>query len=244
MKDIKIHLILKNHFNTFLANNTKKTFFIHIPKNAGTAFTFSKDLNNYLLFPNIFAYNLSYILKINKEFNGKNLNFAHGRFSDFRLKIKNNFNFIAVIRNPWSRVVSRYRFGLKTYKQNNLTIPNRLKTFECFIDSYDEYKKKSYYWHKVVDGWFSQKSYIDSIDTDKLTLLRFEYLNEDLNAFFLKSKIDLKNPIIKRINKTSSHISEYKNYYNQKLIEKIYDIYKEDIEYFNFDFDTSFKKVF
>lgn len=244
MKQKIYYRIVKKHIISSLNYNYKnKFFFIHIPKNAGTAISLSEKLIDYFVFPTFFSYPKSYLWKLNKEFGLREGNYAHGRYRDFKDFIKNNYKFVAIIRNPWSRCVSKYLFGLKVLKQKKLEIPNNLKSFENYIDSSKYYKEKNLYWHKVVDGWYSQKSYIDGIEKNRLKIIKFEYLEEDLNNFFFKY---YKKPFylnnFKRVNKTSINLEEYKSFYNKSLIEKVYELYKEDIDYFQFDFDSALKR--
>ncbi|WP_440698019.1 hypothetical protein [Candidatus Pelagibacter sp. HIMB1709] len=234
--------ILKNHFISASDLGYKqKFFFIHIPKNAGTAITYSEVLDSYLVMPTIFSYPKSYLFELRKAIGFGN--YAHGRYKDFRIFIKNNYKFVVVIRNPWSRCVSKYLFGLKVLKQKKLEIPKKLKTFENYIESSFEFKEKDYFWHKVVDGWYTQKSYIEGINEDRLKIIRFEHLDKDFGDLMKeKNKNFSRENKLKRMNKTSVNFDDYKKFYNNNLINRVYDLYKEDVEYFNFDFDTSLNK--
>ena len=66
-------------------------------------------------------------------------------------------------------------------------------------------------------------------------IIRFENLNNDLKNFANKVNMNISFPLIK--NKKGEHnkkVTSYKDYYNDKMIQKVIDVYKTDIEIFNY----------
>ena len=64
--------------------------------------------------------------------------------------------------------------------------------------------------------------------------IRFENLQQDSRRIFNKLNLKINNFDIK-INQTER--KDYKYYYDSSTIEKIYNIFKEDINYFKYDFN-------
>ncbi|NND77890.1 MAG: hypothetical protein HKN39_06875, partial [Flavobacteriales bacterium] len=95
---------------------------------------------------------------------------------------------------------------------------------------------KPYFWHRTTVGWFDQKDYVSDEDGNlRCDILRFENYDEDTRAY-----LELSTSIPKR-NARSEKI-DYKDLYTSKQREEIADWYKEDIEFFGFDFDTGATK--
>ena len=62
---------------------------------------------------------------------------------------------------------------------------------------------------------------------------KFENLQEDFNL--ICEKIKIKNFELEKINQYNH--KDYKLYYSDKDIEKVYNLYKRDIEYFGYKFE-------
>lgn len=172
--------------------------------------------------------------------------FKHGSLEMHANKIEakgfnlNDFFKFSIIRNPWSRAVSFYnhvRYKEYDYYTNcvpHLEIPQYVKdsvnmTFNQFIFTY--YKNN-------FNSEVSTKPYM--VLEDKFSLdfvIRLEHLEEDL--FFIKNKLqidlDLKVP---HLNNSDKYISRknYKNYYNKETQNFIEDLFKYDIELFDYSY--------
>lgn len=187
-----------------------KIIFIHIPKNAGT----------------------SIISALNMVDEGHHLpEYYQHKYPNEWLEYKK----IAVIRNPWDRVVSNYEYSKMaesywhshtasaTYGPHpDYNLVKNLSFEECVNLLYKD--RTSFKHH----GWASQYTY--TVDTNKNNvvdyLIRYENLNDEIKNLF---DVDL-------IKINQSTYKNYKEYYTKDLIEKISQVYDMDIDLFNFKF--------
>lgn len=119
-----------------------------------------------------------------------------------------------VCRNPYTRTVSFFNWIKKNPKYNFLTFENFV------INKYDE--------GRALGAWGLQLEYI--LDDDKTCLVdkifRFENLEQDIKNHF---QLDTKFPHL-----TKSTFDKYENYYNDELRNIVFEHYREDFEYFNY----------
>lgn len=192
----------------------KKIIFIHIPKNAGTSIIKSKDL----------------------EFSSV----QHQTYKFYQKQYPNqwkNFLKAAIVRNPWDRFVSCYNYALmeKSYwhskegpsifgQHEDYKTLNKLnfkETVELF------YKKKVKLTHPC---WKPQHYWI--CDGEKIVIdkaFKFEQIEKSISFNSIFGKIEKLNSSNNKIN--------YKQYYDNETKEMINEIYKKDIEIFNYDFN-------
>ena len=93
-----------------------KINFIHIPKNGGVTIQRS-ELSNRISFSSANKlkskqYTKDLLLTMKKY--GEHHGFGHARWKDLHEEYQMNPSF-AIVRNPWSKVVSRYTFLLKVF---------------------------------------------------------------------------------------------------------------------------------
>lgn len=200
-----------------VVKNPKLTF-IHIPKTAGVT--------------------VSRILKM--DYGGQEHSKSHGGKHSNLSKVKKQMGpdlgyTVAVIRNPWDRLVSAYFYYVGRKKIG----PSKI-SFEQFV-----YKKASIGWGccKVHQHTF--------FEVDEMSLIaRFENLEEDLKPmwYYLNEnapakknrKGDLINREIPNMNRqfnNSKRDKDYRGYYNSKMIDYVSEICKVDIELFNYKFE-------
>lgn len=186
-----------------------KLIFIHVPKNAGTSLT------NAL----------------------KMVDGGHHTHEYYKHKYPNifdNYVKISVIRNPWDRIVSNYEYAKmeKSYWHSfdKSTIWGPHPDYEILKNiSFEEcvnklVKDRSIFKHH---GWGPQNEYIvhnNKIIVDQI--LEISQLNE-----YIKNNFSIELPFINKSNNKN-----YKQYYNQDLIDKVGEIYFDDIRIFNFKF--------
>ena len=214
--------------------------FIHIPKNAGVAIRKSALLKGRLvgsepLFHKSRSYTrqLSKVMKSNNEHHG----YHHARLIDIDLSVRNRLQPVAVIRNPWSRVVSRFRFAQFAMKKGTAPSDYSARTFEGFLKERHIYGEMEYYWHRAIRGWHAQVDYIvDEKGLIGARLLRHEHLGNECMRYFGLTEAP------HRRNVTGGKTRTYQEYYTRKTIQIVADWYAKDIETFGFDFDTSATK--
>lgn len=220
-----------------------KWLFIHIPKNAGVAMAKHPELANKLVRPEgsfhiskAYTQELLSIMAASHEHHGK----QHARWRDVKPSVREKLQAVAIVRNPWARVVSRYRFA-RTVAQLGKSSPDKApESFEAFLEQRHEYGGRPYYWHRAIRGWYPQADYVTDEDgTLKSDILRQEHLSSDAPAYF-----GLVNPP-KRKNRSKFETKRtYQSYYTPDTIQTVADWYAPDIDLFGFDFDTPATKNF
>lgn len=148
----------------------------------------------------------------------------HITANELKKKIKDNYDKyfkFAFVRNPWDRLVSYYFW----------TNSNKKICFEKFIQNQ---KLK-----KTLDGTVRRRNQYEYVVDDKGEVIvdfigRYENLQKDWNVVCEKIGICEKLPWInKRRNKKS-----YTEFYDDKTMNIVYEMYKKDIEYFEYGFDS------
>jgi len=206
-----------------------KYIFFHLPKNAGVSISRSLINQEKLLqIKRYFAYISRRILKKKNNFyfsiKDKELIFFNSHitcynfYDIFNKKHFNNYQKIAVIRNPWDRLVSRYFYS----KKIDLKFQN--VTFKEFVNF--DIKNNM---HVLNQYKFCTK---DKVSFCIDNVIKFENLNNDFNKISL-SMFDKKN-LLKHSNKTEH--GKYRSYYDTELKDKIYKNFKEDINFFDYEF--------
>lgn len=210
--------------------------FIHIPKNGGVTIRESEIFQDKILPVNkkwISDYKgFKKTMESYEERDTKGV--EHARWIDVNPTITQKYQAFAVVRNPWSKVVSRYLFA-KQAIERGLVKPEyaNVTSLEHFIQERYQWGLKPLTWYRAIRGWWPQKHHVkDNNNKVVCDILRLEHLNEEAPRYL---GIDT----MPRARNVTSIKVDYKELYNPKLIQDIADWYKEDIEYWNFDFDTS-----
>ena len=150
-------------------------------------------------------------------------------------EIIKNYRTFTVVRNPFDRILSLYIWGIDPQIGDYTSEKN----FESFVKSvrdnkYSEFNKVRY---RTQLDWITDKEKIVRVDN----ILRFENLQEDFDK--LMSVYNLKKMNIEKINTGEEKLKKigklkknYREYYNQEIKEIVENLYKEDIEYFNYQF--------
>lgn len=128
------------------------------------------------------------------------------------------------IRNPFDRFVSWYFFMRKRYKQGNRQPAPQLATeynFSDFIHNVLGSNKHGLESIRPLSHWFSQGYNYNYV-------IKYENLSTDIQ--YIQEKLKL--PTIQHINATKR--KSYREYYDQSMIEKISEYYREDLERFNY----------
>jgi len=188
-----------------------KCIFIHVPKAAG------KSVSKVLLgAPNGTGHNKLYCYER-----------SLGKF--------NSYKKIAVVRNPWDRLVSAFYY-IKQFDMKS----NDRKFFDEYIGqstTFNEFvmKLSDDNYAELILKWEHFTLQVDFIK-DSRGEIRLDYLAklETLDDDFIKLKrlINVNASPLKKMN-TSTH-SYYKENYDEEMIEIVRHVYREDIDSLNY----------
>ena len=218
-----------------------KKLFVHIPKNAGCTIRLNPEISCYVIDASPKTHiNKEYTEDLLKTMNviGDHHGFAHARWKDFKVKLRQQYQAFTIIRNPWDRVVSRYFFAKKTIEIEKKNPPDYadISSFEAFLEERHKWANKPYMWHRAIRGWYNQLDYvIDENDNICCDILRQEKL-----AFDLKSYLKIMD--MPRSRNVTGLNKDYRTIYTPQTIQIVADWYKKDIDTFGFDFDTTATK--
>jgi len=129
----------------------------------------------------------------------------------------------AVIRNPWDKFVSSWKYCNSTKNRKMMDVLLNLP--EKDTEPHD--------WHHLTR---TQWEFLVNRDGELRCdfFVRFEHLQEDLNRVF--SILGLPTQTIPHDNRTKRR--PYSKYYNDETRELVAEIYKKDIEGFGYDFEN------
>lgn len=215
-----------------------KKLFIHIPKNAGMTIRRSPNLANFIMPaspPTHKSKEYTQAVKAHMDSIGDHHGFEHARWRDINPGIRSGHDAFAVVRNPWDRVVSRYFFAKKVIEveKKEPVGKHKIDSFEHFLEERHEWGGMEYMWHRAIRGWYPQKDYVtDEKGNLKCDMIRFDYLNRDLCSYFKIMQMS------RARNVTALNEGTYKDLYTPETIQIIADWYKDDIDFWGFDFDT------
>ncbi|WP_159021319.1 sulfotransferase family 2 domain-containing protein [Formosa sp. L2A11] len=128
----------------------------------------------------------------------------------------------AVVRNPWAKVVSQYKFRTKTNKSNMKDTPISFKDWvtKVFVE------QDAFYYGKrpllFAPQVFWLKNNKEDIDLDRI--LHFENLNEEFKA--VANTIGI-NPDLPHLNSTKPN--HYKEYYDEETKNIVASWFTEDL---------------
>ncbi len=192
--------------------------FIHIPKNAGqsvrAALARRKDVS--LIAP------------------------FHYRYVDIADFLPDGLRYFCIIRNPWSRTASRYLFARQSSVRWPADDPRRVYIQQVSFADYVREQKifeipehPAQPWMGPMNSWFNQLDWItDRNHQVRCDCLRFEKLEDDLNAYFSEViRVPKRN-----VTRTSY---DYRSLYTAELHDIIARTFQRDIEYFGFDSEGS-----
>ena len=195
---------------------TEKLLFIHIPKSAGTSIVYLLD----------------------KNFSGQK-NFSIDTHSSYDVFKKNypelvvNKKTFCIVRNPYCRFVSIYRFINREIKLKKwfgseyIDVMSKIDTFEKFIENFEFPKtmwgENNHFTNQLV--WSKNVGHVFKIE-DKKNLINF------FNDVGVVGEI----PIINSRKEPSWKNKLYREFYNSNTKKIIKKKFREDIDYFQYDF--------
>ena len=154
----------------------------------------------------------------------------HLTLSEIQSKINiTNVELFTVVRNPWDKVASHYKYRLKT-NQNDLK--NKDISFNDWVKIAYKDKNKNYYDNPKM--FQQQVNWIKDLNGEinpKINILRFENLEKEFKSFTKKLDLNLNLPHLNKTKKVN-----YSSLYNEESIEIISNSFKDDISTFNYKF--------
>ena len=240
-----------------MVSHKHKSIFIHIPKTGGMSIekAFLNSLG--LSFHN--GQNHSLLLSYNTDPSQGPPSLAHLAASDYVEKsyltdeLFNSYFKFTIVRNPWSRMVSIYKhFDYHRYM-----------TFEKFLEFQLPVlqEKRGYFvmpqvryifddnGNKLVDfiGKFEtiQRDFECVRKNISTSVCSLEHINKSpiphnwysrWNLKFVGDKLWKSPKVLTHISLTSKQYSNYREYYSSHTKLKVEEIYREDIETFNYSF--------
>ncbi len=213
----------------------KKYLLIHIPKNGGMALRKAPQLHSRLVLANRRRLkSKAYADELLEHMTaaGFHVGYEHARLRDIDTSVRLGTIPFAVVRNPWSRTFSRFKFYLQTEAARRRVPELTREGFAEFLETRHEWGGRDYFWHRASLGWFPQVDYVLNENGDlAVDLLRQENLTEEFSKYFMvQGALEKKN-----ISRGSG--SRYQQFYDAKTIQIVADWYQDDIDFFGFDFD-------
>ncbi len=188
-----------------------KCIFVHIPKNAGLSVC-------YTLFGNTGG--------SHRKIQGYKKIFSPNTFKRYY-----KFTFV---RNPWDRLVSTFFF----LKNGGLTEKDKVWA-EAHLAEYNDFKDFVKYWLtelNINNSLHFQHQHVFLEDEKGAIAVdfigRFENIDEDFKT--ITDKLNIKRTL-KRTN-TSNRQKDYRDYYDEETKAIVNEIYKKDIQLFNYEF--------
>ena len=196
-----------------MISHDKKCIFVHIPKCAGSS--------------------------INQELNLKSLGFSgHAPASCHSEFLSDYFSF-TFVRNPYDRVASAYKYfqklkeGLRWYKRNKIISDAAYKmSFIEFVNHIKDFQKLMAREEGSFESGIHFQAFSYFLDEPIEYIGRFENIQHDYFNIRSRIKLPLKN--LPRINSTNN--SNYRELYIEESKNIVYNIYKEDINEYNYEF--------
>ena len=161
-----------------------------------------------------------------------------------------DYEFIAIVRNPWARMVSDYCYTaqIDPNDHGNVEVHRLINSGEWSFKDYVKEAVSRADSSKIVTSWDSSRSQLKLdeegrtlwsylIDADgKLAvehIFKMETLNKDIEEFLLKNGVDYKIDQ-EKIN-TSKH-EHYRSYYDDESRELVRDFEIHTINHFGYEF--------
>ncbi|WP_269584568.1 sulfotransferase family 2 domain-containing protein [Roseibium sp. Sym1] len=221
----------------------RKHLFIHIPKNGGMAIREAPQLQDRLVIANrrrLKSKAYADGLKTFMTERGGNPGYEHARLRDVDLSVRKATQAFAIVRNPWSRTVSRFKFSLQTRTYEDVPPEASVAEFEAFLEERHKWGRVEYFWHRAVAGWYPQQDYVlDEEGRLAADILRQENLSAEMQTYLGFTGE------LKRRNISTRSRADYRDLYTDRTIQIVADWYAADIDRFGFDFDTpATKSVF
>lgn len=210
--------------------------FVHIPKNGGSSIVRADILRGVVEQPSRLTLSTPYLMS-----SGITRAWGHARWVNLDPVWRDSRPAFTLVRNPWSWMVSQFRFKKKILTEKGLETegdPFHIGwSFDQFIEWLDASKDKPSFQHlnchRTTCNIQSQKSFIvNESGRPVVDVLRFENFDEDTMKY-----LRLKQPLRPR-NVTSKIHHDYKSYYTDDTRDWVNQQFSEDIDYFGYSFES------
>jgi hypothetical protein len=219
----------------------KKVIFIHIPKCGGTSIERSIA---HSLFPDDVEMRKEItrnMLNPNLEHPNENYPKIHSRLNNYREYFGadiSQFYIFSFVRNPWRRMVSHYEFFLNrrkrisviNYDGNPIILE---KSFSNFINNYINFKAPLFfggYDEFLKDNYGTTLNFVGKLENMENDIKKVD-ADTGLGIFPVEHK-----------NKTLESLKDHLNwmdYYTPELRDTVYNIWKNDIIKYNYEFEEA-----
>ena len=197
----------------------KQLTFLRIPKNASTSlYTFFGDANT-IRNEYLDANNNKYLNVF--EPSHCTLQEAKELLGDYVAELP----ILAVVRNPFDRMVSMFFFA----KKYNLG-----KLYNISLDSFDDFVEGFYKASKNPDFFHAKPQFEYISGNDIVTVCRFESLTNDVCEFINENELSFDVDEIQKLNSTEHN--DYKSYYTDKTKQIVKDMWQADLTRFSYSF--------
>jgi len=187
--------------------NGKRSTFIHIPKNAGTA------ISNWIW--KIKGKHTEYKSRAQQ----KKLGGKHARQHQIAKHLGDlGYTFLCV-RNPWDRLLSSYHYATKN------------------IASFEEFVLRVKDKPDLIDFWgCSSTQQVDYYQENKVDyIIRYETLEEDFKV--IQDFYGDQRKLGRTNESANQHIRDYRPEFTTEMVDLVYELCADDIKRFNYSFE-------
>ena len=153
----------------------------------------------------------------------KNYSGWHEPFINKPLEYKKKYNWFLVVRCPYSRIVSEFNFCNFVL---NLNLQSNSEINKYIQNCINNYSKCDFKYH-----YYPQWLYYDTKNNIKITVLKFENLENDFNNLMKEYSLDLKLDIHEQKSKQIFTIKDL----STETIKLINKVYSKDFKLFNYN---------
>lgn len=144
----------------------------------------------------------------------------------FPLANNPNTEFITIVRNPYDRIYSLWKYFRKLDKFGSLLYPYVPESFEDYIDELNAGEYNQYYHMN------SQLFFIEGSNENPLHIFKFEELNTTVKTFFEQNGVKWQK---EKVNDIPAQL--YTEVYSKRTANIIRSLYHKEFETFNYSLD-------